>query len=114
MPHIAQLADTYQDVTFVAIHSASHFTNKNDVQNFLQTQDDILQQRKWADYNIIFAQDTGGRRKSDIFDKFNKDGTYPTTVIIDAKGVVQWIRQGNVLRGDTNYLKNKLEEMMGS
>ena len=112
MPHIAALADTYANVKFVAIHSASHFTNKNDVQNFLETQNDTLQQRKWADYNIIFAQDTGGRRKSDVFDKFNKDGTYPTTVIIDADGVIRWIRQGNVLRGDTNYLQNKLDEIM--
>ena len=51
--------------------------------------------------------------KSDIFDRFNKDGTYPTTVIIDANGVIQWIRQGNVLREDTNYLQIKLDEIIG-
>lgn len=113
MPSIAALADTYQNVVFVAIHSSSHFTNKDDIQNFLDTQNDTLQERKWADYKIVFAQDTGGRRKSDIFDRFNKDGTYPTTVIIDANGVIQWIRQGNILRGDTNYLKNKLDEIIG-
>ena len=110
MPAIAQLASDYTDIVFVAIHSASHFTNKSDVQNYLDTH--TLLNGKWSESSILFAQDTGGGRKSNTFDTFNQKGTYPTTVIIDGNGVIQWIRQGNVLRGETNFLQIKLQEIM--
>ena len=112
MPYIAELAnaDEYSDVVFVAIHSASHFTNKNDVQNYLDTHS--LLDRAWSENNILFAQDTGGGRQSKIFDMFNQDGTYPTTVIIDGSGAIQWIRQGNIVRNGRNFLQEKLQELM--
>lgn len=106
MPAIAGLADEYQDVVFVAIHSASHFTNKNDVQNFLEKQG-------WIQYNIKFAQDTGGGKESNVFDTFNQVGTYPTTVIIDGDGQIVWIRQGSIVRNERNYLQEKLQEIIG-
>ncbi len=104
LPEFQQLLDRYSDrVEVIAIHS---YYRPRNVQEFLDNNPDRLNaNRKWKDWDVHFAQDTGSDEVSDVYALLGgKNGAYPRTLILDKEGVISC-----VFDGSTNYEELKAE-----
>ncbi len=87
------------DVIIVAVHAAGMVSNDK-IQEFIDS--------NWSDFSIMFSVDTSS---VDCYTMLGGKSTYPMTVIIDADGVITYVRQGSmeedVLREEIASAMNK-------
>lgn len=90
LPEFEQVRAQYADsAVVIAVHSV-YMSENGAVQRFL---DD----KKWNEWGILFAQDTGTKQKSDVFALLGgKTNAYPRTLVIDAEGVIRDAFDGEV------------------
>ncbi len=96
LPYFQQLKEKYgDDIEVVAVHSVY---SPEPVQDYLDKKDDALDpSRKWKDWDIIFAQDTGEGVYSETFTLLGGvNNGYPVTAVIDRSGVLQVVVQESV------------------
>ncbi len=86
LPHFNEIQKEYGDkVKIIALHSYE-VDNRVDKQKFL---DD----NGYSSYEITFGQDT---EELYLFNRFGGKSSYPMTVIIDSRGIIQYVKTGGI------------------
>ena len=77
LPHFNELAENYDDVTVIAIHSAMD----------RETAPDFIK-KTYPDSKIIFAQDNPDATYGEFYNLLGGIGSFPFTIVLDEKGVI--------------------------
>ena len=88
LPDFEEVRSGRDDVEIIAIHSV-YGSNGSSVQTFLNS-------KKWSEWGIIFAQDTGTVALSDTYARLGGKSTYPRTLVIDKNGVISAVKDGPI------------------
>ncbi len=77
LPHFDELAEKYEDVTVIAIHSAM---DRETAPEFIKN--------TYPDSKIIFAQDTPDDTYGQFYNLLGGIGSFPFTIVLDEQGVI--------------------------
>lgn len=101
LPHFIDVAAEYSEqVSVVAIHST---TVLDDVNLFIDS-------KGWRDSNLIFLQDKELDSGYTVFTTLGGKDTWPTTLILDAEGIIRFVRQGSLTYEE---LKEQVDIVLG-
>ena len=92
LPEFEKVFEEYNgEINMVVIHSWSALSDGVEgVQSFLSNEKDG-DGRVWGSYLLTFAQDS---EDVDSYTQLGGDDSYPMTVVIDADGVIRYVRNG--------------------
>lgn len=89
LPEFEAVRSNRDDVEMIAIHSV-YGSSGATVQNFLDS-------KGWDKWGVIFAQDTGTVKESDVFAMLGgRNNVYPRTVVLDKDGVIRSVFDGKI------------------
>ncbi len=98
LPDFEAVRSKHPDVAVIAIHSVY----------MSETAQQFLNEKKWNEWGVIFAQDTGTKQKSDVFTLLGgKTNAYPRTLVLDADGVIRSAFDGEV---SESKLENAIQQ----
>lgn len=99
LPYFNEIQKEYgDDVKIIAIHSYETDTNV-DKQKFLD-------EKGYGAYEIAFGQDT---KELYLFNRFGGKSSYPMTVIIDRRGIIQYVKMGGITE---EVLADQIEKLL--
>lgn len=98
LPHFEKVHKDYLgEINMVAVHGYGFASNAN-IQKFLD-------ENGWNEWTMMFALDL----EKTTFEMLGGKSAYPLTVVLDAEGVITFVKQGKL---EEQLLRDKIEEAM--
>ena len=109
LPYFEQVKEEYGDrIVMVAIHANNDEVGR--AQFFIDAEDAKNNKTSWSDWQIIFGRDRSFEdMRDEIFTRCGGKASYPITLVVNAEGIITFVRQGAIINSGKDDLRPAIE-----